>query len=706
MRWAEITIASAFAGCFALAAVQHARTTSATYDEAAHLPAGYSCLAWRDFRLSPEHPPLVREWAALPLLAAHVWPATIEPTAETLVTTPPTLRGLQLAWTRSLVDQNASFEFGHYLLYGVRDEVLLRLGVDDPIGVPPTTVLRKDAFYNDADRLLLLGRLQIVLLGLLLAMLVFSWARELHGPAGALLALALYCFDPNFVAHGSLVTTDVGVSLFIFGSVYFLWRTCRHLDARNLAMTGLFVALTIATKLSAIMLAPIFALLALVRIVSDERWTSVDRATAAGRALAFLKIASSVVVIAYAGLWAAYGFRYSAVRDPSQAASAESTLGFGDPAPLGWPRELGFLPMDAEVHRAAAVKALAAAREWPEGIPEDEERAAMRTTPLRPSGRLILLAARWRLLPEAYLFGLAYAQRKSLFRPSFFLGRYSNTGFRSFFPLSFLLKTPVVTLLLIGAALISTLRRREQSWLDVAFLAIPVTVYFAASIESHLDIGHRHLLPMYPFLFVLTGTLAHPWKRLAAGRRAATAVAVVATIAVSSVVVFAPPWRPSVVYPHYLAYFNELAGGPRLGYTRFVDSSLDWGQDLKHLKSWLDEKGISEPIGLSYFGMADPRYYGIRHVNLPGAYGFEPADPSPTLPVPGWLAISATNLQGPYYTPEYRESLWRILRNQRLADVIGYTIFVYRLEAQPHPAESPYPADSWSRAAPRNASAR
>jgi hypothetical protein len=205
-------------------------------------------------------------------------------------------------------------------------------------------------------------------------------------------------------------------------------------------------------------------------------------------------------------------------------------------------------------------------------------------------------------------------------------------------------------------------------------------VYFAASIGSGINIGHRHLLPMYPFLYVLTGALARPWAQWRPRRRRAAAALVLATMAASSVVVFAPPWRPAVVYPHFLAYFNELAGGPRHGYERLVDSSLDWGQDLKQLERWLDDRGITEPIGLSYFGTADPRYYGIRHLNLPGGYLFESPDPALRLPVPGWLAISATHLQGPYYTSEFRQSLRDIVLKQRLVDVIGYTIFVFRLE--------------------------
>jgi hypothetical protein len=154
-------------------------------------------------------------------------------------------------------------------------------------------------------------------------------------------------------------------------------------------------------------------------------------------------------------------------------------------------------------------------------------------------------------------------------------------------------------------------------------------------------------------------------------------------VAVSASVVFAPPWKPVIIYPDYLAYFNEFAGGPRNGYTCLVDSNLDWGQDLKKLKHWLDRHKIAEPINLCYFGMADPRYYQIPHVNLLGGCVFEPEEPFQAARIPGYLAISATNLQGVYLSAQGR-ALWaRFLQDAHLIDTIGYSIFIYRLESPP-----------------------
>jgi len=321
------------------------------------------------------------------------------------------------------------------------------------------------------------------------------------------------------------------------------------------------------------------------------------------------------------------------------------------------------------VRRSAAVEALV--RRGSDTPPQAEIERTMASAPLTAGGAAILAAERLHVLPEAYLYGLAFAEMKSHVRASFLRGRYSARGFRTFFLWSFILKTPLVTLAAIAAAVVLALRRRDPWSSEVAFLLVPAGLYTVASVVSGINIGHRHLLPVYPFLFVLCGRLARetrrpPWALLTA-------------IAVGSSLVFSPPWKPQAVYPHYLAYFNELAGGPRRGYLSMVDSNLDWGQDLKSLRDWLATREIREPINLCYFGMADPRYYGIAHVNLPGGYVFEPTEPFASARVPGYLAISATNLQGVYMSSEERDGWRRLLASARLVDTGGHSIFVYAL---------------------------
>jgi len=132
------------------------------------------------------------------------------------------------------------------------------------------------------------------------------------------------------------------------------------------------------------------------------------------------------------------------------------------------------------------------------------------------------------------------------------------------------------------------------------------------------------------------------------------------------------------IYPHHLAYFNELVGGPENGYKYLVDSNLDWGQDLKGLKAYLEANGIDQ-IKLSYFGTADPAYYGISYTCLP-SFGILRELKCPVEPdfenKSGVFVVSATNLQGVYLDNPHTFD-W--LKEREPEAVIGHSIFVYRV---------------------------
>ena len=141
------------------------------------------------------------------------------------------------------------------------------------------------------------------------------------------------------------------------------------------------------------------------------------------------------------------------------------------------------------------------------------------------------------------------------------------------------------------------------------------------------------------------------------------------------------------IFPHYLAYFNELIGGPGQGYKYLVDSNLDWGQDLKGLKRYMDAHGIAR-VWLSYFGSASPDYYGITYDYLPSYVLLNSSNVYEELlrldklpPLRGTVAISATNLQGvllPFLG--VNKDYFAFYRSQTPVANIGYSIFIYRFE--------------------------
>jgi hypothetical protein len=191
-----------------------------------------------------------------------------------------------------------------------------------------------------------------------------------------------------------------------------------------------------------------------------------------------------------------------------------------------------------------------------------------------------------------------------------------------------------------------------------------ILVYTAFSLTSHLNIGHRHLLPVYPALFIACGACAYFF-------RTKSRLAIFSGILVC--------WQiaeSSSVRPDYLTYFNQIAGGSKNGYRHLVDSSLDWGQDLPALKRWLNAHygPAAGALYLAYFGTASPRWYGIEASSLP----LDSSGVELTTFKPGTYCVSATILQQVYsfqpgrwrseYESEYRLMLMRWVHRSSSSD--------------------------------------
>jgi hypothetical protein len=176
-----------------------------------------------------------------------------------------------------------------------------------------------------------------------------------------------------------------------------------------------------------------------------------------------------------------------------------------------------------------------------------------------------------------------------------------------------------------------------------------VAVYLCVAMRSNLNIGHRHILPIYPALFILAGRAA-VWLRAGFLLKRLVPLALAAMLVGSSL----------LIWPDYLAYFNVLVGGPRNGYKHLIDA--DWGQDLPGLKRWLDRHGMraratgpsaeTHPVYLSYCGTGLPSHYGIRARMLPGYPCWEALWPSEL--TGGVYCISASMLQQVFPLPTSR----------------------------------------------------
>lgn len=487
---------------------------------------------------------------------------------------------------------------------------------------------------NDLAAMLRSGRAMIALLGGVLVFAVGLWAWQLVGAAGAFVASTLAAFSPTLLAHAGLVTSDTAAALGFVLAAAAWWRLLHRVTPGRIAGAGLALGYLLLAKFSAVLFAPMALLMLAVRLL---RRTPLHGRRGAARLAPLALAGAGTVAIAAAAVWAGYGFRYAAA-GPHAPANARFALSW-DHVLIAQPTTTAFLMADGR----------------PQG-----ETVAIAPGPVQA---FVRWGAAHRVLPEAWLYGFAFVDRSSRYRPAFFAGDWRATGWRSFFPVAYLLKTtlPEIALHLAGLACLLAAARRSHAGRTRLYKATPLLVvllvYGAFSVHSTLNIGHRHILPMYAVAAVLAGGVAaaHLRSRVLAGGVAALLLAHAAASVRAR--------------PDYLAYFNELAGGSAGGYRYLVDSSLDWGQDLPRLRRWLDARGDRDPVFLSYFGSGSPRYYGIAATRIGDTY-FDFSGGERQLVPPlrgGWFVISATMWQRVYthvrgpWTARY-EARYQVLR--------------------------------------------
>lgn len=522
---------------------------SPTNDEVAHIGAGYSYLVKHNMRLNAEHPPLVKDLSALPLLFMSLKNEIFQ---------------APVYWLGD-IEAISQWAFGHILLF--------KLG-------------------NNADQILQLARLPMLIFFVLATMLLFKWAFDLYGSKGAIIALILFCFSPTVLAHGHLVATDMAITAAIIFSIYLFLKYLEKPTQRNLIITGLVFGISAATKFSALLLIPFFIILSVfyAKFKKDQLGKSLSRLLLDVILIAIIGFVLIVTPIYYFNI-----YNYNPQQQATDTRIILNEL-YGDNAltkPIIW---LSDKPV------------------------------------LRIYGN--------------YLLGMAIiTQRISAVGNIYFLDELKNSTGISYFPIIYLIKEPLPWLIMLAIALGLTFRKRNwennavskfTNWAKNNFaefsMLLWVFIYWATTLNSHLQIGIRHLLPIYPFVILLVASQAVKIKQ-------------------KWILNFAVPmlliWYVAdafAAYPGYISYYSEAVGGSANGYKYAVDSNLDWGQDLKRLGQWAKDNNI-EKIEVDYFGWNDPEYYlGDKFVPInsdryKNAQDFQLRNQSN-----GWLAVSATTL--------------------------------------------------------------
>jgi hypothetical protein len=617
-RWLVPSLCATLGVIFYVQGWLAVRGKSPTVDEPLHAVGAYLHAFDGDFRINPEDPPIWNYWAMIPHRRGALAFDFDDP-----------------SWAGALHNTIHEATFTTRALFQDR--------------------------RNDGALFINRSRAVMLLLGAALLGVLVLWSWRLAGPVAGAAAGLLYCFDPNFLAHAPLVKNDVSISLVMLVLSAAVWSVGRRITWWNALLPGIVVGVGLSTKFSGVLLPPMLGMMLLGRALLSDAWPTLRwRASgAASRLAAAAAVFAASLVVAWGVVWAAYGFRFDATR----------TAGVR-------------LPLESQVEQVARNQFLLTHQRYP---------SAVELARWRPGivARAVLWLDANRVMPHAWIYGFTYTYQSTQVRSSYLLGEHRVTGWWYYFPLAILFKTPIATLAAGAIALIVWLSRNtgkppvksdfdEPSRIEsegrrsaerlpvwsLVCIAVPFAVYGISAVTTNLNLGLRHVLPLYPFIYVAIGIAAS-----AALRRYARAFIPVASILGLGLMI-----ESLASFPNYLAFFNAPSRPHRL--ELLSDSNFDWGQDLPLLAEWV-RNNPGQRLYLAYFGTADPAFYGITdYVHIPGGFWLGPPVELPDPSRPGVMALSGNILQGNLLPPPIQQ-LYAPYRQRRPRAVLGDSIYIF-----------------------------
>jgi hypothetical protein len=491
-----------------------------------------------------------------------------------------------------------------------------------------------DFFHRNADKfeqIIFWGRLPVVLVPVLLAFAVWAFTRNLFDELTAILSVFFLLSEPNIIANSTFVQDDLASALAVFCFVIALrWYFQKPALVRAL-LFGLAIAFGLLVKHSLAVLVPI----SIVLLIAHAVWRRFKYKEHLCRYFGFALI---ILGCAYFVFLAGYAFDASFIDDDEAVFISEWFNVTGNAAD-SFQNFLVHLPL---------------------------------------------------LLPKYYMWGMDMVVNDVRNgRPAFLLGEVSDTGWWYYFPVAFVLKTTLPFLLLTVSGLVwtawKTIRRR---WLDGLYLLLPPLGYLAMSMASHLNIGVRHIMPVFPFFAIMGAAAVSAFLRIERLKERrfpkillGILVAVIGFIAIST-------------FPDSTTYFSPLAGGPANGWRLLSDSNVETGQDVKSLADFLRSRGQDHIEGL-FVGSGYIEYYGVENCDIPcnddqdsdsedksvggdAEVDAVPAgEPDKQETQANYIAIGAWYLEEINLTPE-QKSVIDPYRSSKPEAIIGNAIFVFR----------------------------
>ena len=495
------------------------------------------------------------------------------------------------------------------------------------------------------------GRMACLPLVSLGGIVCWHWARDLWGEDAALLALGLWCFNPNIRAWGTTISCDAAATSLGLLASYRFWRWLREPEIGNLLLAGLTLGLAELAKMSLLVFFVLWPVLWIAwrfaKVLDARRMASAGPND--GR---------------YAGPTVESSRRISACRKPP-AWQLAAILG------------LGIYTLNAGYGFEGSFESLGSYTFVSRTLAGDDSATNAGASCNRFTDALL---ERFPVpVPRNYLLGIDLQkvdfERQ---RPQYLNGEWKYGGWWYYYLEAILLKEPLGTLLLAGLAwgAIFASRFYVRALPDELVLVAPAAAIFIL-VSVNCEVAYlRYALPCFPYAFIWISRIGKGISR--ARWKMGTAVVVAAAWSLVSTL---------SVYPYNLAYFNELAGGPLGGHRYLVDACIDWGQDLLYLKEWYDAHSEARPLSVALNSLVEPDVLGIEVGPDPPPVFFPPEsndrgdiqrlrpaiDARHSGPVPGWYAMSVHKIQ------ESGGGYRYFLNHFRPVATVGYSIYIYNV---------------------------
>ena len=491
----------------------------------------------------------------------------------------------------------------------------LSLAIDERPGMRSEWALGTSLARDNPDRYISLlrhDRLANLVWAALAIGVLWRWSGELYGLWGRLIVVSVWCLDPTVIAFSGVVVPDVAAAASGLLVCYLFWRYLRSPSWFEAWLAGLALGLALLTKTTWLILFAVWPVL-----IGMSRWGS--RADLAERPrfwhLPFMAFVAWLVLC--------FGYGFTKVGRP-----------------LG---DFEFIS---------------------QALAGPEAHSGNSQAQLKPGNRFRTTAFEKVPVPLPADLIVGIDMQKSDFErkyESYLNGEWRERGWWYYYLYAMAIKLALPTFILMLAGVFCCfISPRAAVRLDEwAFLLPAIAVLAFVSSQTGFNHHMRYVLPAFPLLFMSAGRLA----QLAQGRKWLRVV-----IASSLIWCFT---ASASVAPYFMSYFNPLAGGPENGWRHLVDSNIDWGQDILHLKKWLDQHAEVRPIGIKYYNLLEPMDVGIAAFEVPDE------------PKPGYYAVDVNYVAGSTFPGHKREpsGAGPYAYFQRFTPIAkaGYSIYIYHI---------------------------